>query len=455
MLKFMIQTLNYLTKVCEEYNKLFQKIEFVPVQKAFIGPHYLNLVLRFPGKSLNLLLGLGERHEGIELSESSIPGIIRQRDRFLDYVRKNIVGGKIGKIQVDPNFRRVRLTLIKQSKLNYFDLMWIERDLYFSWQEQVEESSWLHFCSWKGEFTNNHSINLKDVFSEFTQQKDPQGDDKEFSYFSMKTYLKNVLSGTKVAVNQSKSKKFLSKKIKNITSDIERFKKRDIFKNQLLADQLNLESTNFDLCGVKIKFKSEDSYYQRKNILFNKIKNLDSVEIKLEERLQEAMKAFEKSENKVQEDKIKLMVTQPVWGNNKENIKKKVVSSAKSDFRILTYELPSKIRVRVSLDAKSNDELRAQSSKDHLWFHQEIGAGAHLVAKTDRFDQLTSEDLILIASILHHYSKLSGSELSVMYATIKELKGQKGSPGKVLVKKPKYLTLLIDQNWREKSIEVN
>lgn len=450
----MIQTLNYLKKVCEEYNKLFLKIEFVPVQKAFTGPHYLNLVVRFPGKSLNLLLGLGERYEGLELSDNSIPSIIRQRDRFLDYIRKNLVGAKMGKIEVDENFRRVRLPILRSGVLGYLDLMWLERELYFVWQEQIEDGVWTQFFSWKGEFSHSHSLNLKDVFKDFSTQKDPVSDDKELQPFVMKAYLKQVLSGTKTVVTQSKSKKFLEKKLKNIQSDLERFQSRDIYKEQLLADTLSLEKSHFDLCGIKIKFKADENYYQKKNILFQKIKNLDQVEQILNLRLEETKKQLLQSKNNPQEDKIKLSVVQPVWGN-KENNRKKNQTLDKSEHRILTFELPSKIRVRVSLDARSNDELRNQSAKDHLWFHQEIGAGAHLVAKIDRFDQLSALDLTLIASILHFFSKLSGSELGLMYATVKELKGAKGSAGKVLVKKPKYLTLLVDQNWREKIVEIN
>lgn len=450
----MIQTLNYLKKVCDEYNKLFQKIEFVPVQKAFIGPHYLNLVVRFPGKSLNLLIGLGERFEGVEFSEDSIPSLIRQRDRFLDFIRKNVVGTKMGKIEVDTNFRRIRISVLRAGVLNYLDLMWLERELYFSWQEQVEEGKWNHFFSWKGEFLKEHSGNLSEVFEEFGEQKDPIGEEKEFQNFAMKSYLKFVLSSTKTSVVQSKSKKFLEKKSKNIQSDLDRFKHRHLLKEQLLLDQIPLEKNFFDLCGIKIKFKNEESYYQKKNKIFQKLKNLDQVEEVLVKRLAETKGQLVNSKGNSQEQKIKMSVVQPIWANSEKN-RKKNQSVEKGDHRILTYEFPSKLRIRVSLDARSNDELRNQSSKEHIWFHQEVGAGAHLVAKADRFDQLTPEDLSLIASILQYYSKLSGSELSLMYATVKELKGAKGSPGKVLVKKPKYLTLLIDKQWREKSSEIN
>lgn len=450
----MIQTLKYLKNVCDEYNKLFQKIEFVPVQKAFIGPHYLNLVVRFPGKSLNLLIGLGERFEGIEFSEDSIPSLIRQRDRFLDFIRKNLVGTKMGKVEVDENFRRVRIPLLKSGNLNYLDLMWLERELYFSWQEQLEEGKWNQFYSWKGEFSKEHSENLNEVFREFGGQRDPTGEEKEFQLFAMKSYLKLVLSSAKTDLVHSKSKKFLEKKSKNIQNDLDRFKKRHAIKEQLLLDQVSLDKNSFDLCGIKMKFNSEESYYQKKNKIFQKIKNLDQVEEVLEKRLAETRGQLINSKSKSPEQKVKISVVQPVWATSDKS-RKKNNTVEKSDHRILTYELPSKLRVRVSLDARSNDELRNQSAKEHIWFHQEVGAGAHLVAKTDRFDQLTTEDLSLIASILQHYSKLNGSELGLMYATVKELKGAKGSPGKVIVKKPKYLMILVDKQWREKSSEIS
>lgn len=449
----MLQTLNYLKKVCDEYNKLFLKIEFVPVQKAYIGPHYLNLVLRFPGATTNLLIGLGERCEGIELSDSSLPSLIRQRDRFLDFIRKNLVGTKIGKVQTDPSFRRLRFVMLANSEVRYFDLMWLERVLYFSWQAKNITGEWEHFCSWKGTTKIERPQSLQDVFSEFTNQVDPAGNqEQEYQPFLVKNYVKSILLQHKPNQEFSKSKKFLEKKAKNIRSDLGRFRQRDSIKQELIDDKIKLDEKYFDLCGIKIKFKEDDSYYQRKNLIFQKIKNLDQVESLLQNRLKDVETILSKSSTKMLDEKVKLAVTQPHWG---QNDRKGVQTTKSSVYRILTFEFPSKLRVRISLDARSNDELRSTSAKDHLWFHQEIGAGAHLVAKTERFDQLLSEDLFLIASLIHHYSKLTGNEVGLMYSTVKELRGLKGSVGMVTVKKPKYLTVFIGGNWRDKLIEIS
>ena len=443
-----MQTLSMLKKISDQYNKQFEKIEFAPIQKAYTSPHYLGISVRFPGKTVNLLIGRGQRYEGIEFSLKNIPSLLRQQDKFLDFIRKNLIGKKMGKIVVDPQKRRIRIPILSMGHLSYFDLMWLDRELYFSWQTNLDEGFAI-FRSWSGESRANTLNSLDEIFKDFTHQIDPtdHASTEQFEYlgFDMKAYLKSCLVGHANVQSPQKKKKFNQRKKENIQKDIKRFEKRIMIKDQLLNEQVVLDGQSFDLCGVKVKFKEEDSYYKKRDLVFTKIKSLDKAVEILQKRLFELSKVVSEKENEEEVGRIKLPVVQVVWDNSKKQ-KTKITAS---DFSIVTYELPSKIRVSVSLNAQSNDELRKNANKDHYWFHIDQIQGSHAIAKTDRFDQLSEVDLKLIGSLLAHHSKYPGSEADIIFATVKELRGVKGAAGKVTVKKPKYLRIQTIPEWEK------
>jgi predicted ribosome quality control (RQC) complex YloA/Tae2 family protein len=95
----------------------------------------------------------------------------------------------------------------------------------------------------------------------------------------------------------------------------------------------------------------------------------------------------------------------------------------------------------VGLDAESNDLIRAQSPKDHFWFHIENYSGSHCIIKTDDFSKLTFKDLEAIGAMLRDFSKLDILEIPLLYTQVKNIKGIKGAQGKVIVNKAKHLTL--------------
>lgn len=443
-----MQTLSMLKKITGQYNKQFEKIEFAPIQKAYTSPHYLGISVRFPGKTVNLLIGRGQRYEGIEFSEKNIPSILRQQDKFLDFIRKNLIGKKMGKMELDASKRRLRIPILSAGVFSYLDLMWLDRELYFAYQWKNEDM-YSVFKSWSGESGSTEMLGLNQIFEEFHQQSDPTDnvdyDTAEYLGFDMKAYLKSCLVGHANIQSPQKKKKFNQRKKENIQKDIERFEKRKVIKELLLNEQIKLDGNFFDLCGVKVKFKEDDNFYKRKDLVFNKIKSLDKAVEILKKRLSEFTVTTKQVEKEEELSRIKLPVVQVVWDNGKKS-KQKITGS---DYSILTYELPSKMRVSLSLSAQSNDELRKQANKDHYWFHIDQIQGSHAIAKTDRFDQLNDVDLKLIASLLAHHSKYKGSEVDLIFAPVKELKGVKGVAGKVTVKKPKYLRIQTIIDWEK------
>ncbi len=436
-----MQTYEKLAIQCLEYNKQFEKIEFAPLQKAFIAPHFLDLAIRFPGKSLHLFLGLGERYEGVFFSEVGIPSFVRQKDRFLDLVRKHLVGSRLGKIIVDPHFRRIRIPYKRNDELNHLDLMWLERSLYFAISFNDQDKKRI-LKSWANESTLEKNPTLTEVFSEFTSQVDPKSGDAEFD---LKKYLKDIQGQRQpgMILSPKKKKKFLEKKIANIESDLRRFSEIGVVKLQLQNDELELLGRKFDLCGVKVKF-NEDEYYKKKNTLFQKIKSIDSAITVLKVRLKETEEELSEQKDNISFDKIAIPVVQPVWKTGKNITKSEDTAKINS----LIFETKSGLKIEISLDAKSNDLLRKFANKDHYWFHLENVTGAHLIAKTSKLEEIKKEDFEIIASCLAEYSKHQFGEADLMYAQVKEVKGAKGTVGMALVKKPKYLRAKVNLGWK-------
>ena len=80
----MLQTHQQLKMICEEYNSLFSKNEFYPLQKAYTTPHFLVFIIRFPGQTVALYIGRGNQYQGIFVSTELPPSYLRVQDRLLD-----------------------------------------------------------------------------------------------------------------------------------------------------------------------------------------------------------------------------------------------------------------------------------------------------------------------------------------------------------------------------------
>jgi hypothetical protein len=69
-----------------------------------------------------------------------------------------------------------------------------------------------------------------------------------------------------------------------------------------------------------------------------------------------------------------------------------------------------------------------------------------LIVNVDSFSMLSAKNLRIIGALVAKYSGINAFEINLMYSPVKDLKGVKGSPGKVILKKPKYLTISFDNS---------
>jgi hypothetical protein len=422
----MIQTHQQLLKTSEEYNTLFSKNEFYPIQKAYTTPHFLVLGLRFPGQNVVLYIGRGNQYEGIFISNKFPPSYLRIQDRLLDYVRKYLVGARLGKMEVDDNHFLTLFHFKNEHTDNSFAFGYKDRQLFFI-KQSLEEI----YTSWNGETSSGKNI-AKLVDQLLGERSLPENTHP--ASWTLDKYFDDEHKKISGKPLQKKKEKFLEKKLNNISHDLEDVKKWHLIEEDLLSEEKEFDSEQTVFHGHKVKFASQLNDWQKRDVVFGKIKKLKRAEKILKTRLSETDEEL----SKVKGGEFEFEVTKekaiaPLWQTTRSQKTKD-----ESEHNIKNFKIRN-LSGTIALDAESNDWLRSNGSKDHYWFHIENYPGAHCLIKTDDLNQLSSEEYSAIASLLRDHSKLEITEIPVIFSQLKNVKGLKGAQGKVLIKKPKYL----------------
>lgn len=419
--------------ISEEYNSLFSKNEFYPLQKAYTTPHFLVFSVRFPGKSVAIYIGRGNQYQGVFLGEKLPPSYLRVQDRLLDYLRKYLVGARLGKMEVDNQSMVCLFHYKTDHPDNALLFGYKDRQLFFARQSNDQV-----YLSWSGETLN--ATNLLILVDAFGADKINASVDKNWA---IADYLKTEEKKINGQPIQRKKEKFLARKITNITEDLETVKNWSLLQDDLQEGRIDLNTNELKLHGQKIKLQGLASPWSKRDLIFKKIKKLKKAEEILSTRLEDSMVEFENvKKGEFDFEVTKEKVIQPLWITHAKTSK-----SQNSEFNIKNFKIANLSGV-VGLDALSNDYIRSQASKDHYWFHIENYPGSHCIIKTEDFTKLSFQDLGAIASLLRDFSKLEILEIPILYSQIKNVKGLKGTKGEVLVKKPKHLRCLY-LDWKE------
>lgn len=420
--------------ICEEYNSLFSKNEFYPLQKAYTTPHFLVLSVRFPGKTVAIYIGRGNQYQGVFLGEKLPPSYLRVQDRLLDYLRKYLVGARLGKMEVDDKSMVSLFHFKNEHSDNAFLFGYKERQLFFAKQSKEEV-----YLSWSGETLESRNLlSLVDVFG--PDKITAAVNQKEWTIADYLTEEAKKISGQRV---QRKKEKFLVRKIHNISEDLATVKNWNLLQDDLVEERIDLNTDELKLHGQKIKLFGLATPWLKRDVIFKKIKKLKKAEEILSTRLEESQVEFENVQKGEFEFEVtKEKVIQPLWITHARQSKPQ-----HSEHNVKHFQLKNLTGV-IGLDALSNDAIRSQASKEHYWFHIENYPGAHGIVKTDDFSKLSIEDLSAIASMLRDYSKLDILEIPMLYTQLKNVKGLKGTKGEVIIKKPKHLRCLY-RNWKE------
>ncbi len=366
------------------------------------------------------------------MSDKLPPSFLRVQDRLLDYLRKYLVGARISRFILDPEAISLSFRFKNEHSDNLFLFGYKDRQLFFGKQSKDEI-----YLSWSGE--TKHQGDLEDYVTSYgADRTNSQVDD-----FTLENYLDKESKKIKGAPFQKKKIKFLQRKLKNISDDILLVKFWKQMQIDLAEDKIDLSTNEVVVYDHVFKFSKNESIWEKKDIIYKKIKRLKKAEEILNYRLGETILELSKVQvGDFEFEVTKEKIIQPLWMN--KSLKAKNIDS---NILIKNFMIRN-ISGVISLDATSNDWIRAQASKQHYWFHIDKFPGAHCILKTDDFAQLRQVDIEALASMLRDFSKLEITDIPVVYTQVKNLKGIKGSKGEVIIKKQKHLRCVYN-NWKE------
>ena len=368
---------------------------------------------------------------GVYGYDKAPPPFLRIQDKFLDYVRKYIVGSKMGKIKIIEMDKNIFLEFQFKTnhERNFLRIGYQERELFFA---KIEKD--LVYCSWNNKIEDMSSVVWPN--SEW---------DKVFENINIEKYLEKEEIKSEGIVEQKKRERFLLKKIENIKKDLISNSNWNKFEELIHSGTLDFSLSELRI-GVHIfKFVGLRTDWEKKDLIFKKMKKLKRGEVLLLERLKETEEELNQTKKgEFVKNTTKEKAIQILWNSASQTDKKNQIQSKNNFDEIKIYNMSGVI----GLNSAGNDQMRKYAKKEHFWFHIENYSGAHCILKTDDSHQLSADVLRLVASILRDYSKLSILEIPLVFTQVKNVKGIKGNQGKVLINKAKHLTCPY-RDWKE------
>jgi len=431
------------------------------VQKIFTSPAFLSFAVHFPGRTRYFVLGRGKNAVGIWEGKSNIPSDLRTSDRLLEYCRHHFQSSRFLKFVYFSEKIPLLIPFFKGELKHYLMISWADRRLYFAHCQQLDEGRYSCFLPFLGE---RKEINAKEdellsemekLFpTEFLKEQQNNSNVKELLEDECQFVARHLQKG------ESRQKKRLSKKKEKIEKDLEQIREWKSLQQQCFVWQIDpspLRSLQkLEHRGIIVKFKKEMSEFQKLDKVFIKVKGLKIAESIQENRLRELEKSIENLGDQQLEwgrETLKSLVTKVLWSENfkKENTAVTKSSSIMADYFDLKIGV-STFKIAIGKNAQANDQLRSHwASKNDWWLHLEQGTSAHLFAK-QLTGMLDVESLSFLASALAEYSGVKNSgTVAIIYTQVKNLKGVKSQPGKVIFKKEKHVVIKIDLDWCKKT----
>jgi len=330
-------------------------------------------------------------------------------------------------IHLHQNDRRVDFIFKRSGQDEIFSLFWKGRELYFSLKK--EDGFW---TSWMGETL----MEPRDCWQNLGLGQTPLLEINSKKALTASELIEQEIfdhKNQKPNVNQKK----ISTKIKKIEGDIRKFEKIQELKKIISSE--NPENygaeKNYLYKDLKYKFKTNSPYKKREE-LFEWLKRLSLAQKIQEERLKKTKIELEKKPTKTSSY---LTIIKPVWSTLK--IQEKVTPlKTENDYKIHSFD---HFKIGVGLSAQGNDALRKLwANEDDIWVHSAGGVSAHAIIKTNEFN---INMLKQAADIIAKQSGYKGSELSIIYTQVKNVKGVTKKPGMVIYKKEKNLLCQLNE----------
>ncbi|WP_408098454.1 NFACT RNA binding domain-containing protein [Peredibacter sp. HCB2-198] len=406
------------------------------IQKIYSTAYFISLSIRAPGKTWHLFFGRGGGQEGLWLHDSPPPSELRRKDNFLEYLRRHLSSCSFLDVSLDKFDRIVKISYQKFGEEQSFLLFWKGRKLYFlhHYQDQPETPFKL-LLSWRGKaFVPGLEIDdLYSYFDEIGRHHDMKHDMASAGIPGMEKLLEDELK-TSALKGMNSAPTFLQRKKENIEDDLRRTRQWE--KLQTILDKgESLDMYELKVGDHKIKFEGELNPYERRNLLFQKIKKLKRGETILSERLQSVTEQLAGTKTTVTKTST-IPITRPVWGEEKSPTFQPPKNSA-DEYKILSLE---NCQIGVGLNSQGNDQLRNKwAGKEDYWIHLDGQKSSHVVIKLPQGHALDPQILNLGASIVAHFSHFNADWIPIIYTQVKNLKGVSGAAGMVIYKKEKHL----------------
>ncbi len=407
------------------------------IQKIYSTAFYISFSIRTPGKTWNLYFGRGAGQEGIWIHESPPSSVLRRKDTFLEYLRRHLSSCSFLDLSIDKFDRIIKLDYRKFGEVQSFLWFWKGRKLYFlHYYQDLPETPFKMLLSWRGKaFVPGVEVApLFEYFDEIGRHQDMKHDMASPEIPTMENLL-NVELKTSSLKTLSSAPAFLQRKKENIEDDLRKARQWEKLQKVLDHGESLDEIYELKIGDHKIKFEGELNPYERRNIVFQKIKKLKRGENILSLRLgnvEEEMAGKKKTETK----QSTIPMVKPVWGEEKSS---GVVApkSITDEFKIFKFE---GFQLGVGMNAQGNDQLRNKwASKEDYWLHLDGLKSTHVILKMDKAQPMTPEQLNIGASIVAHFSHFNDDWIPIIHTQVKNLKGVSGAAGMVIYKKEKHL----------------
>ena len=447
------QSLKYNTSKLNE--ELFNNKKVKPqIQKIYSTPHFLCLKVRTPLNNNCILLGRGGGYEGIWSSPDFPKSKYRVKDKFLEFSRKHLAPSRIAEVIIDID-RIVVFRVFQKGTEKFFAIFWKGRDLYFLLLT-VNDLVFNVFCSWKQNVenvdrTNSPLLKISEIFDAIGRKQIQSSKIVNSKFiFDYSEYYKKIDLALVKKNGQAKKMKFLLRKKSKISSDLMNIKSYKEIQKLLLTNKIDLSKDKIEFKGLKANLGYSSNMYQKRDVLFNKIKSWKKGEEILFERLISINKELKILKKKESIDSINsIKVIAPQW--YKLKVEKKYPEN--KTVRFNKFKFSDGSIFSIGLDAISNDYLRnTWAKKTDIWFHLEDEKGSHGIYKSSI--PLDVNKIEIIGSALLTFSKTGKLSGSILYTQNKNIKGVKGRAGAVLHKHSKKLLIYFKNDWNKLVISV-
>jgi predicted ribosome quality control (RQC) complex YloA/Tae2 family protein len=407
------------------------------IQKLYSTAYYISFSIRAPGKTWHMYFGRGSGKEGVWLHESAPPSELRRRDNFLEYFRRHMSSCSFLDLSLDKSDRIVKFSYQKFGKEQSFLWFWKGRKLYFlhHYQDQPEGPFRL-LLSWKGKafIPDYENTDLFSYFDEIGRSQDINQEIESSDFQDMSTLLDNELKAASLK-GLSSMPSFLQRKKVNIQEDLRKAQQWEKLQ-AIIHNDVGIEDIyELKVDDQKIKFEGDLNPYERRNLIFEKIKKLKRGEKILKERLEKVEDQLSGVETETKKQSV-IPIIKPIWGEEKKSLTgaAKVIQD---EYKVYSYEGCS---FGVGLNSHGNDQLRSKwANKDDHWLHLDGLKSTHVIIKIPTNQSISSEILNMGASIVAHFSHFKDEWIPIIYTQVKNLKGVSGSAGMVTYKKEKHL----------------